>query len=83
MWNKKNFVKLWQIHEISASFFCYAFISPEYAQILKYPLMAWWQLLETLPGIKSNPSLKVKPANEPDFSLILAELVWLDLASVF
>ena len=36
MWNQKNFVKLWQINEISASFSSFAFISPKFAQILKY-----------------------------------------------
>ena len=36
MRTKKNFVKLWQIHEISANFSCFMFISPKFAQILQY-----------------------------------------------
>ena len=33
---KKNFVKLWQIHEISVNFSCFVFISSTYAHILIY-----------------------------------------------
>ena len=36
LWNYTNFVKLWQINEIRASFSCFAFISPKFARIFKY-----------------------------------------------
>ena len=36
MQNKKYFVKLWHVHEICASFSCFALISQNFEQIFKY-----------------------------------------------
>ena len=37
----ENIVKLWLIYNICASFSCLAFISPKFAQILKYLAQSW------------------------------------------
>ena len=83
MWDKKNFVKLWRIHELSVSFSCFVFNCPTFLRILQY-FLQWCDCMIAY-FRKSALKLKVFPSlctytNDKFFSLLdIFNILWIKI----